>query len=210
MPTATHLTVRRTARYFRIGKADASDVWLVLHGYGQLAEEFVEAFEPMSSDRLIIAPEGLSRFYARDGSSVGASWMTREDREAEIADYTEYLNAVVADAGHTSSDITVIGFSQGGHTACRWVAAQSAVAGLILWGSGLPTDLNVDGFTEALAGAGVCLVAGREDRFVDEADLKRGLELLHQLQLDAELVRFDGGHEIQPEVLRRVATRAAS
>ncbi|NNE45707.1 MAG: phospholipase [Rhodothermales bacterium] len=210
MPAATHLTVRRTARYFKIGKADASDVWLVLHGYGQLADEFLEAFEPISSDRMIIAPEGLSRFYARDGSRVGASWMTREDREAEIADYTEYLNAVVADAGYKSSDVTVVGFSQGGHTACRWVAAQSAVAGLILWGSGLPTDLNVDGFTEALAGAGVRLVAGREDRFVAEADLKSGLELLHRQELDAMMVRFDGGHEIHAEVLRRISTGAAS
>ncbi len=210
MPTATHLTVQRTARYFKIGKAGAPDVWLVLHGYGQLAEEFLEAFEPISSDRLIIAPEGLSKFYSRDGSRVGASWMTREDREVEIADYTEYLNAVVADAGYKSSDVTVLGFSQGGHTACRWVAAQSAVAGLDSVGIGLPTDLNVDGFTEALAGTGVRLVAGREDRFVSEADLKRGLELLHELQLDATMVRFDGGHEIQPEVLRHIAARAAS
>jgi predicted esterase len=210
MPTATHLTVQRTARYFKIGKANAPNVWLVLHGYGQLADEFLEAFEPISSDRLIIAPEGLSRFYSRDGSRVGASWMTREDREAEIVDYTVYLNAVVADAGYKSSDVTVLGFSQGGHTACRWVAAQSAVAGLILWGSGLPTDLNVDGFTEALADTGVRLVVGREDRFVNEADLKRGLEQLHELQLDAKMVRFDGGHEIQPEVLRRVATHSPS
>jgi hypothetical protein len=61
---------------------------LVTHGYGQLAKTFIRRFEPiMDAQTLVVAPEGLSRFYwgGFDGPVV-ASWMTREDRLDEIAD----------------------------------------------------------------------------------------------------------------------------
>ena len=58
-----HLETRRTGRYFTLGGADGiHDCWFVCHGYGQLAGEFLEAFEPIASPiRLIVAPEALSR-----------------------------------------------------------------------------------------------------------------------------------------------------
>lgn len=88
-----HLTVERTARYWTLGEAEsAEEVWVVLHGYKQLARRFIRRFKPLDNGRrLIVAPEGLSRFYVspsegRHGvaSVVGATWMTREDRRAEI------------------------------------------------------------------------------------------------------------------------------
>jgi hypothetical protein len=38
-----HLTVRRTARYHVLGDAAEAirEVWIVCHGYGQLAAEFI-------------------------------------------------------------------------------------------------------------------------------------------------------------------------
>ena len=67
----------------------ARELWYVLHGYGQLAAPFLEEFRAIDDGtRLIVAPEALSRFYEGDAqarlhkdASVGASWMTREDRE---------------------------------------------------------------------------------------------------------------------------------
>ena len=45
-------------------------VWLVLHGYRQLADRFVARFEPVASpERLIMAPEGLNRFYLDNDAS---------------------------------------------------------------------------------------------------------------------------------------------
>ena len=60
--------------------------------------------------------------------------MTREDRKSEIADYVEYLDAVLdevtgasdVESGGELVPLTVLGFSQGAHTVCRWVAAGSA------------------------------------------------------------------------------------
>ena len=98
------ITTARTARCHTAGPEDgpAREVWLVCHGYGQLASRFIRHFAPLADGtRLIVVPEALSRFYldhpAKAGSTharVGASWMTREDREAEIADQVEYLDAV--------------------------------------------------------------------------------------------------------------------
>ena len=79
----THeLEVPRTARVASFGSPEAAETWLVLHGYGQLASRFLRSFAVANRPgRLILAPEGLSRFYtSRDPSRVGATWMTREAR----------------------------------------------------------------------------------------------------------------------------------
>ena len=69
-----HLTVTRTARYFTLGQPGPAlrEVWVVCHGYGQLAEPFLAHFAEVTSPaRLIVAPEALSRFYV--GPPTGAA-----------------------------------------------------------------------------------------------------------------------------------------
>ena len=82
------IRVPRTARYHVLGDpATARMVWVLLHGYGQLARFFLNKFEGLEDGLLIAAPEGLSRFYLdAQHQRVGATWMTREDREHEIGD----------------------------------------------------------------------------------------------------------------------------
>ena len=87
-----HLPVSRTARYYTLGDPGPGtrQVWVVCHGYGQLASRFLEKLRALDDGtRYLVAPEGLSRFYLSESPAerrVGASWMTREDRLAEIAD----------------------------------------------------------------------------------------------------------------------------
>lgn len=79
-----HLEVARTARYWVIGEdvSNPAEVWFVLHGYKQLACRFLRRFEPLADGtRLLVAAEGLSRFYAEEspgrhgpGAVVGATW----------------------------------------------------------------------------------------------------------------------------------------
>jgi hypothetical protein len=59
-----HFSTPRTARYFTLGSPERStDLWIVCHGYGQLASRFLERFRPIEAEqRGIVAPEGLSRF----------------------------------------------------------------------------------------------------------------------------------------------------
>src|SRR5205809_2907590 len=98
-----HLSVAKTARYFTLGERSGgvAQVWFVCHGYGQLAGRFLEKLRVLDdgTGRLLVAPEGLSRFYLSESPAerrVGACWMTREDRLAEIDDYVQYLDAVYA------------------------------------------------------------------------------------------------------------------
>src|SRR5512141_463110 len=119
------LTVPRTARYSAFGPSPASadEWWIAIHGYGQLASDFIVQCAALDNGRrLVVAPEALSRFYQGDdnGASaparVGASWMTREDRLSEIADYLRYLDLLVESlrAGLTAPPpIHVLSFSQG-------------------------------------------------------------------------------------------------
>ena len=203
------IAVRRTARYHVLGdpQADWSELWFVLHGYGQLARRFLAEFAAVARpDRLIVAPEGLSRFYLRGtGGPVGASWMTSDGREAEIEDYLGYLEAVRAElvAGRPSADEGLLGFSQGCATAGRWaVRGARSPRRLVLWGGGLPPDLDPQRARAALASTAVTLVAGERDEHVSAERLEAEVAALAGLGARAALLRFDGGHHLDGTALR--------
>jgi predicted esterase len=213
-----HLSVRKTARYYLDGALDGAvrDVWIACHGYGQLAAEFLRDLEPLRrAGRVVVAPEALSRFYFEGGfhgpdSKVGATWMTREDRLAEIEDYVAYLDAlhgaVFARVDRKAVPLTVLGFSQGTATVSRWVAQGKVRPDrLILWGGLLPPDLDLDAARQALKRIEVVLVVGRRDRFVDAEKLSAQVAALERLGITARTVRHPGGHRIKAEVLAELA-----
>ena len=221
MSTEHHLTVRKTARYYVDGSLDAKtrDVWIVCHGYGQLAADFLKDLEPLAKPgRAIVAPEGLSRFYFESGkhgpeSKVGASWMTREDRLSEIEDYVAYLDAlgdaVFASLARSAAKLTVLGFSQGTATASRWVARGSVRPDrLILWGGLLPADVDLGAAQAALARLELLLVVGARDRFADEEQLGAQLAALGRIGVTPRVVRHPGGHRLDAQVLADLADGA--
>ena len=192
-------------------------IWIACHGYGQLAAALARALEPIAhGTRVLVAPEGLSRFYLdeplkRHGadSPVGASWMTREDREHEIADQVAYLDSLAATVRRevpSATQLVVLGFSQGVATVCRWLAHGGTRAHwLILWSGPLPRDLPMDRGAQLFGGARITLVAGDADRVVPPQSLERDLAALRGLGLDAELVRHAGGHTLHADTLRGLA-----
>lgn len=218
------LSVPRTARYAALGDLSGRGVrelWLVCHGYKQLARRFLRRFLALDDgSRLLVAPEGLSRFYLdaadqRHGPEhrVGASWMTREDRLAEIDDYVRYLDALaarIAEGLEAPPERTVaLGFSQGVHTVSRWVVMgrREPPHELILWGAYLPPDLDMDRARLRLEGVDVTLVRGAEDPYADPELLDRERERLKRAGVEYRERVFPGGHEIDGEVLRRLAQR---
>ena len=219
-----HIRVARTARYYTLGSAGphVREVWLACHGYRQLARRFLPRFAELDDGtRLIVAPEGLSRFYLRDveaeGASrhgkevpVGATWMTREDRENEITDYLEFLDAVLEEAtgepGGGIAPLTVLGFSQGAHTVCRWVAAGEApVERIILWGAYLPDDFDLDRGPDRLGSAELILVRGLLDEFVSEEAHASQEARIAELGIPFKTITHAGGHELDRAVLREIA-----
>jgi predicted esterase len=205
-----HLSVPRTARFFTLGnEATPTELWFVLHGYGQLAARFIRHFEPLDDgSRLVVAPEGLSRFYieANRADKIGASWMTREDRLVEIADYVRYLDAVYAAVGGaTAPRVVVLGFSQGTATAARWLATGAARADrLILWGGEVPPDLDLAAARARWPETGLTLVAGSTDPFITAKVLARDEARLRETGIVYQVERFEGGHELDAEVLRGI------
>lgn len=204
------LTVPRTARYHTLGDpATALHLWVVLHGYGQLARFFLRPFEGLEDDRLIAAPEGLSRFYLdADHSRVGASWMTREDREAEIADQVIYLDALV---GHLLArcggprPVSVLGFSQGVAAACRWsVLGRTPIDRLVLWGGTMPPEHEAARLAGSWRRTHVDLVHGEQDTVVDAAALARNEARLHEAGIAHAVHRFQGGHALDKRMLQRL------
>jgi predicted esterase len=213
-----HLPITRTARYAVLGEPGPgiAELWLVLHGYGELAAPFVRQFASLEHpSRLFVAPEGLSRFYlGRVGDRpaaerpVGASWMTREDRLAEIDDYVRYLDAVYGDVLRMVQGrprLCVCAFSQGTATACRWLARSAQRAErLILWGGELPPDLDLAAARERFLHLDLTLVAGTEDQYVTPKIVARERGRLDAAAIPYRVVTFAGAHEIDPATLRQV------
>ncbi len=206
-----NITVTRTARFAVIGSLDArsDDVWFVCHGFGQLAVRFISRFSALASDtRVIIAPEALSRYYLTAPTSrhapkgpVGASWMTAEDRLAEIADYVGYLDKlydeVFASIPRAKARVTVLGFSQGVATACRWLAAGRAEADrVILWAGMLPPELDARGAARLVRSEPLTMVVGRSDHFATADVVATEEARLLGLGVPSRTVWFDGGHEV--------------
>lgn len=209
--TEHHLTVQRTARYLTLGPASGVEaVWFVLHGYGQLAPYFLRHFQPLDDGtRLIAAPEALSRFYIQEYSRVGASWMTKEARRAEIDDYLAYLDAVYdrlfADLDRTDVAVTLLGFSQGAATASRWAAlGRARFDRLICWAGDVAHDLDLDQHGAALQP--LTMVVGTEDEYITPTRLAEAEARFQQHDVAYDLIRFEGGHRLDAAVLKRLAS----
>jgi predicted esterase len=212
-----HLTIARTARYQQLGEPspETRRVWFVCHGYGQLAAYFIRHFAFLTDvdpATVVIAPEGLSRFYlSGNGGRVGASWMTRDDRLHEIEDHVNFLNqlaATVLSQCPPNVHVTVLGFSQGTATVGRWLAqAVFRPAHLILWAGGFPDDLAPATAQQLLQGLPLSTVIGSDDEYISIAQATRQHQQLGQFGAKTQLFTFDGKHELNRTTLEKVAAR---
>lgn len=187
-------------------------IWIVLHGYGQLAQYFVKNFEPIADDEtLIVAPEGMSRFYL-DGLSgrVGASWMTKEEREKEIEDNNTFLDLVMEQAlklceGANKLEINVLAFSQGVPVACRWlIQSKYQPKVFCLWAGALPHDVQLPMLKELFDKVKGKIVYGVEDEYITEIGAASIQDVIKKHKLQLEIYTFKGSHKIDVDTLKKV------
>ena len=212
MIVAKNIVVSKTARYFVLGEPSDKiiSIWFVLHGFAQLAENFIKEFELFADEtKLIIAPEALNKFYLKGaGGNIGATWMTKEDRENEILDYVNFLDdlseEVRKDFDEILPEINVLGFSQGAATAIRWaVKGESRINRLIVCGSPLPHDIDLHSCREKLNSLNLVMVVGDEDHYFTKELLEKEIALLNYNKIDHEMLIFKGRHEINIGALKK-------
>lgn len=182
---------------------------MVCHGYGQLAAYFIKKFESLDDgSNLVIAPEGLSRFYLdHQENRIGASWMTSEDRLLDIGNYLEYLNQVFGQVispicQNWPVKINLLGFSQGVATICRYAAQdQAQFDKLILWAGSIPPDLDYPKAALKFQQADVQIVYGDQDQYIDKTYLDNQKIALDKLHINPEVKVFPGNHQLSPQVL---------
>ncbi len=207
MPTKNHIQVTKTARYFTLGELNENtrEVWFVLHGYAQLASDFIKDFECLDNGtRFIVAPEGLNKFYARGfGGKPAASWMTSEDRENEIIDYINYLNTLYKSLNiplHVK--VKVLGFSQGVATASRFIHhTQQKIDAFIIYAGEIASEL-INPISNPISKLPITYITGKNDPFITPEKQHKIYDLMNHLH--AKIIEFSGGHEIKKEVLLKL------
>lgn len=205
------------ARYYTLGPGitQARQTWFVLHGYGQLAQYFIRHFKILEDHNIrVIAPEALSRFYLQDVASrtrsgndrVGATWMTRENRQTDIHNYLTFLNSLYRhEVGNGVAPVTILGFSQGAATASRWALdGKVAFDKLVLWAGILPPDMDFQTGKTRLAGKPVTLVYGKQDPYLTDDRFAEMNMFSQKLGIQPQTLAFDGGHEINTTALQQL------
>ncbi len=215
-PQVHTFQVARTARWWSLEPDHAHGGTLyALHGYGQLAEFFIRKFEPQrAAGWRVIAPEGAHRFYLKGTEGrVGASWMTREARLDDIADYVQALDALrnQVEPNRTGPQV-LLGFSQGVATALRWAALGEHGAGswdgLIAHSGVIPPDLRA--MKGELASApDLQLVVGSSDPYITDhaARFKTAEDNWQEaggLREAMHLHTFEGAHHIDALTVDRL------
>lgn len=207
--TELNLNFSFKARYYKLAEitSQTKKVWVVLHGYGQLAQFFIRKFQPFANEQTcIIAPEGLSRFYlAEDKGRVGATWMTKENRLTDIENYLNFLNSILEQelAGRDVA-ISVLGFSQGAATASRWVfQSPKRFHQLVLWAGLLPPDLEIKPSNE-IHSLKVVEVFGKQDIYLNDERFAEMIALNERFNIKAEVLSFEGGHELHTPTLENI------
>ncbi len=205
--------VERSARAWTYGVLSKSTkrIWVVAHGYGQLAEYFIKNFEHLDPEvNFVIAPEALSRAYI-DGMTgrVGASWMTKDMREKEIEDYINFINVIFEDLtkNHDLSSIRVmaLGFSQGAATISRWTNENiDIVETVCLWGGQPGNELFSSSNFNKLP---IIFVIGNKDSYISKEMKQKLVDQTKKSGWSFKVLEYDGGHQLNKETVSFLETQ---
>jgi predicted esterase len=201
------IAVSKKMRYYTLGNVDKADTLLiVLHGFGQLSKFFIKKFEFLPENYLILAPEGMHRFYLQGNSGrVGASWMTKEARELDIEENTKALTTLLEKVKSEKqfSKIMLLGFSQGGATAARWYFSNpKQFDHLILWASVFPPDLDKPALE--INGKNYFVLGNQDEYYTEEQQLS---EIATYKEIGFNTIYFEGKHDIHQATLSKLLAK---
>ena len=184
-------------------------VWLVFHGIGYLSRYFLKYFKHLNPDEnYIIAPQGPSKYYLNgEYKHIGASWLTRENTEVEIENVLNYLDAVYhAENLSEFENLNILGYSQGVSVATRFVARRKIQCKNLIMHSGkVPKELGAGDF-KFLDKTNFSFIYGTEDEYLKSGIVKVEENRLKELfPKNLEILKFEGGHEVNKELISKFA-----
>lgn len=166
------------------------------HGYMENAAIQLTRLEEIggTAEWTLIAVQALHRFYRGRTDQVVASWMTREDRDAAIADNIAYVGAALhLIAEDARRRVVYVGFSQGVAMAFRAaVAARTSAAGVIAVGGDVPPELLADA---SVTFPPVMLARGASDEWYTAARHEADVMALQSRGVQVHAPIYAGAHE---------------
>lgn len=199
-----YIKTNKTARFSTYGNLNnrTKYFWFMLHGSNMLCEQMLHKFRDYDPElHFIVAPEGLNRFYANGFSGeVVSSWMTSRDRLQEIEDFSNYLSTLYTKITlklDKSCKRIILGFSQGGTTAYRWLHNQNVETNfLIAHSCWIPEDIDLRESKSSMGKITQIYTAGKQDPFFPDGIITKVKELVLRNQLTINELYFDGEHRI--------------
>ena len=191
---------------------NTKNIWVVFHGIGYLSKYFLKYFAELNAEEnYIIAPQAPSKYYLKDEYKyVGASWLTKVDTQDELKNVMNYLDSVAQSENLLESkNLILFGFSQGVSVLTRWMVAKKLhPKKVILYAGGIPNELSVQHFEYLdYEQTKVILVYGDSDVFLTKERLKKEEVKIKKLfNKKAQIINFNGGHEIKPEIIAKLAS----
>jgi predicted esterase len=201
------IEIKRTAHYYlQVPKEEVRHLLFVIHGYGQLAAEFINSFKVLKeSSTLVIAPEAISKFYDMNRKPV-ANWMTSHERLDEMKDYIRYLNQLSEKiaAEYPDASISMLGFSQGVSTAFRWLSkSKLKISNFYAYAGSVPPELSGSNFLKH-AGTHFYYIYGKTDRILPPEMAKKHIHTLRNMILDVNAVESKKGHQIDQQLIKEL------
>lgn len=211
-PSENTVTYSNTTSYTTLNTLSdtTENVWIVMHGLGYLSRYFIRHFDGLPADKnYIIAPQAPSKYYLNATyTRVGASWLTKENRQQETQNLIAYLDAVLAaEKLPENCNLIVLGFSQGVSIASRWVAQRKIKCDqLVLYAGGIPDELQPSDFDFLLKnGTKVTAIVGDKDEYVSDERRKTESEKIGRLfGGKSEEILFEGGHEVKSDLIKNL------
>jgi predicted esterase len=189
---------------------ETRNVWLVFHGMGYLSKYFLRYFKKLNpAENYIIAPQAPSKYYmGPEFKHVGASWLTREDTQAETRNALAYVDEVwKTECRDQEFNFIILGYSQGVSIATRWMASRKIQCDhLVLHSGGIPKELRSSDFDYLSVHTPVTYIYGDKDEYIDEARKTEQSLLGGRLfgdRLNIEV--FDGIHEVNTDFILKLS-----
>ena len=188
--------------------SDTKNIWIVCHGIGFLSKYFISYFKDLNTDEnYIIAPQAPSKYYQTKAYKyVGASWLTKENRDLEIENVLNYLEAVM-DLENLPKDknIILLGFSQGVSIVTRWMAKRKILCNhLVIHSGSIPTEFDASNFSY-LPNLKTTIIYGDNDEYLTPSKIEAQLTYAQSIFPNSpELIKFNGRHVMHPGSLEKL------